>query len=151
MSAMPVRRVEALERRLRGPVPRPPFGGRLFYPALLLLFGNGIAAAAIYGGNLHAKTTAAAWFQVIIGEVLGIVAVTLLPRRIFLVRVRRLTLNFAMAVPLLGGYLGAAVAGVFPALGIVFGGIAAVMFWTVHPSSVRHLVRRVEREQAGPQ
>ncbi len=139
-------RLRQVDRHFRGPLPRPPFGGRLFYPTLVIFFGNGIIAAAIYGDALHVKNRGTTWLGAIAAQVAAIVIVSALPKRIFLVRARRLTLNFALVVPPVGAYITAPIFGVTPAIGFVVAGVAAVMFWTVHPSSVRHLVRRLERE-----
>jgi hypothetical protein len=146
MGAVAVARAKALDRRLRGPVPRPPFGGRFFWPGLLIVFGNGVAAAAIFGGALHAKSPGRAWLEAVAAEAAAVAIVTALPKRIFLVRVRRITLNFAMPVPLIGAYIAGPVFGVPAAIGFVFAGMAAVMYWTAHPRSVRHLVQRLKRE-----
>jgi hypothetical protein len=128
------------------PIRLPRRGGRFLFPGVFLLFGNGIAAAAIYGKTLRPRSTGTAWLETLIGEVAAILLVSLIPKRSFFVRVRGRTMNVAFAVALLGGYVVAASAGAFAAVGFTFGGIAAVAYWTAQPRTIRHLVARLQRE-----
>jgi len=113
---------------------------------LFLLFGNGLAAAAIYGKTLHPRSTGTAWLETAIGELAAILLVSLMPKRAFFVRLRGRTMNLAFAMALLAGYIVAASAGAFAAVGFIFGGIASVIYWTGHPRTIRHLVARLQRE-----